>query len=513
MLLPIPHVPHLKAALQPIPVESRQQRETRFEGGLTVNWTECENDLETGTVVFRGQVSATYDQTRLSCDELILNTNTKSGQAKGTVRLSDPEGFFLADNAEFNWAAKTGFATTVQMNLGNVRIWVDRVDVEPGRWILTNARTTLSRRKLHEHELIAATATVFPGKKLVLTNVAFRVFNMRLGDLPKLSLSLDRRVTGWRMPSISNKRGEGFGLNWEGSFLLNDEAGLSAFVSSFPKNAPGYGLQLGRSWIRPDESITKIASAGDLGERFGDGWFDCVSITSPDDELELIGAKRRSVNIGTAWNQSTSGRPEDSTNLSKAWEVIGETGGKMNGFMGYVNTRIQSIRPSTPESFLNRIELQTTVSHVPWRIGKDLVFIARADGFGTSSSRGNYGWVRGLAGFQYRPTKNLVLGAAYISGRDAGTPDFAFDPLYSESAYHVRADLNIGPYTVRYLAKYDLGMNRWYDQEYEFALVMESFEPFVVVRGFPSDFRIGFRFRMDSLIDRLQRRAQNRTPK
>jgi hypothetical protein len=491
-------------------MESNQQKITRYDGGLTVTWTECEQDIEAGTVTFRGPVTATYDQTAVICRILTLDSKNRTGHAEGGVQVRDPEGFFNADQMDFNWEAKTGFATKVEMNLGNARVWVDRIDVEPGKWVLANPRTTLSRRKSHEHELLARLATIYPGKRLVLRDAALRFFGLRFGDVPFLSLSLDRRVTGWRMPSISNKRGEGFGLNWEGSFLLNDQAGLNAFVSSFPKNAPGYGLQMGKSWIKPDETITKIVSASDLGERFGDGWFDCISVSAPEDETELIGAKRKSLNIGTAWNQSTTGRPQDSTNLSKAWEVIGEAGGTAGSLMGYVNARYQSIRPSTPDPFIERFEVQATIGSTPWHLTRNFDVVSRLDGFGTANRRGTYGWVRGLAGLQWRPNRHLSLGAAYITGGDKGTPDFGFDPLYSESAFHVRADLKIGPYTARYLAKYDTNMKRWYDQEYEFALVMESFEPFVVVRGFPSDFRIGFRFRLDSLVARLQRRAQNR---
>ena len=73
-----------------------------------------------------------------------------------------------------------------------------------------------------------------------------------------------------------------------------------------------------------------------------------------------------------------------------------------------------------------------------------------------------------------------------------------------------RADYMVGPFTFRFLNKYNIDTKQWYDREYEIALVAREFEPYIIYRQFPSETRIGIRFRIDNLRDRLTRRSQDR---
>jgi len=105
----------------------------------------------------------------------------------------------------------------------------------------------------------------------------------------------------------------------------------------------------------------------------------------------------------------------------------------------------------------------------------------------------------------------LALGAAYVAASEAGRPDFLADRLVSKHAVHLRADLNLGPTKISYLAKFDNDRNKWYDREYSISQVVGCIEPYVVKREFPNDYAVGIRLRLGDFLGILQRREQVRT--
>jgi len=176
------------------------------------------------------------------------------------------------------------------------------------------------------------------------------------------------------------------------------------------------------------------------------------------------------------------------------------------------SVRLQSMRLNGESPWKERASVQGSLIAPPKTLAKNLGTHVRLDTFGSASKDGLYGWARAEAGLIYRPTQSLSFGAAYVMGGDAGNAPFPFDPLASDRALHARMDFKSGPYTFRYLAKYDFDLHKWYDREYEIALVIKEFEPFIAYRQFPSETRIGIRFRIDHVRDRLMRRNQQRQP-
>src|SRR5262249_37167624 len=111
----------------------------------------------------------------------------------------------------------------------------------------------------------------------------------------------------------------------------------------------------------------------------------------------------------------------------------------------------------------------------------------------------------------FKPIPQLTLGAAYIAGGQGGRPDFISDELVSKNAAHFRADLNLGPTQISYLAKYDMNGKGWYDREFSVSQAVGCLEPFITGREFPRDYVLGVRLRLGDFFDMLQRRKQTRT--
>jgi hypothetical protein len=227
-------------------------------------------------------------------------------------------------------------------------------------------------------------------------------------------------------------------------------------------------------------------------------------------EANAIGGERLLYMAATRWNTSTSARPELLNDVTKAFEFVVESAGTVSGFALRANSRVQSIRRDTRSPFVDRLESQFAALTPMWYLSENLGVQVRADLFTTYSENTEFGWLRGQVGLLYSPIAGVTMGVAFSDSHEFGTPDFGFDRRLYDSAFHGRIDYARGPYTVRYLVKVDPKSGQFFDTEYELALVAEGFQPFVVYRQFPSDFRIGVRFRLDDFIGRLQRRRVER---
>ncbi len=428
------------------------------------------------------------------------------GVAEGGVNLTDPEGSLIADFLEFDWRLKTGKATRATMVMGNVRMWADLVNITPGLWTLTNARGTLSRRERPEFELTAASVTIQPGKSGVARKVYLKIFGAKLGPIPTYSFNLDQRLNPFKIPEIDYDKDKGLGVSWGSSFLIARNAVVTSSASSFPNRLPSYGISLGYSPLAVDSVRRPIALPSDLSEYVSDGWFNSIGVKDPEAGARTFDERRVIYGVGSSWNLATSARPVDSETVSKAVDIVGQVGGPLGGLGSLTTVRLQHIRPSTTEPFVSRLSFLQTLVAPEMSLFPKVGLQLRSDSFLTLSQNGGYGWLRGEVGAIFRPIEGVTIGSALSGTATFGRSDFVFDAPPFLNVFHFRADYRRGPYTLRYMTKFDLTSRRWYDREYEIALVAQGFEPFIQYRQFPSDYRIGIRFRLDNFAERLTQR-------
>lgn len=511
MLLP-QDIPPVDPAKVQEPTVVSQKQQFQVDQALRVEYTTVDVDAVSKVITFSGEVIARYDQTEIRCRELRVDMESKQGIASGGVKVTDPEGTIETSALEFNWLEKTGSAKDAYLVIGNVRIWADSLTVRPNRWELTNARGTLSRAKNPRVELTARTLTIEPGKRGVARHVYLKAFGTRLGPIPTYSFTLDRRLAPFKIPEIDYDKDKGLGVSWGSSFLIKNNVVGSAFAASFPNLLPSYGFGVGYSPLDFDQVNRPIEIPNDLGEYLSDGWFNSIAVKDPEFRSKTLQERRLTYGVASVWNLTTTARPEDSESVSKAVDLVGQFGGSF-GDLGYLSVvRAQTIREDTVSDFITRLTWRQTVGLPTLNLTDRLRIQTRADSFFTASENGFYGWMRGEVGVIFDIAKGFTVGSAVGFGTPIGTPDFSFDPLPYWNTWHIRADYRVGPYTVRYMTKFDFKTRTWYDREYEFALVAQGFEPFVQYRQFPSDYRIGIRFRLDNFAERLTQRSFNRRP-
>lgn len=476
---------------------------------LVVEYRQSRIDVANRRTEFTGGVTARYGLTVVRADRLSLDMEARNGVAEGAVRLDDPDGMLTAARLEFNWRDRTGSADEAELMVGNVKVRVRLIEVLPDQWTLYDAWATPCGER--RPALVASSRKVVlrPGRSGRASSPKLSLFGVSLGTIPFADrFSLDNRVTGLRLPSITSRRGEGLGVSWASSVLVNDQTSLSASYIKFPKSEASFGAGLAWSAVSPTKSTGLIYPRTELSERFAESYFDNIGNEDPAAEHAYLGAERRTLAASSLWNQGVRGRWEDSDTITKRFEAAGEAGGDFGWGLGFLQLRYQSIQPSRSEPFRDRLALHSSAATKPLNLARGLTAGYRLD---LGAYAEGFSWARSVASMVYEPVPGYRAGIAWIAGGSKGRPRYAFDRLYSQKGLHLRGDARIGPLSLSGLFKYDFDQKRWYDHEYLVSIVAGCFEPFIIWRQFPSDVKFGVRLRTDALTKKLGKREFKRS--
>lgn len=468
------------------------------------------DDLEEGVTTLKGTVTAWYGKTELRCRNLVIDRVNETAVATGEVWLKDLDGEFRAASFELDWSSdsKTGRANQVSLQIGYVNIQADSIETHPELWTLTQATFSLDDTDGNRNKIVARTVDIVPGKRGIARHVFVSVLGQRIGPIPTYSFNLDNRVSGFKIPSITNRQGLGIGVTWDSSFLIGSNSAIGADVSVFPKVAPSYSLSYTKSFLGGSVNATKLEVLDELGERFRDGWFNNIGIGDPESEWYSIGQARKSLTIKSSWNSGTSGRMPDASSISRPIDIGYEFSDKLGALSYRFDGHLQRVRPSASQPWSDRAVVGGTVLLPPVSLGQDWNTTQRIDIGVLASDKNQFSFARAELGLVSPDFDGIRIGAAYVRGFEFGSPDFDFDRLGLAHGAFLRMDYARGPYTLRYIWKYDLDSRTWYDREWEIALAAGPFEPFILRREFPQDYRFGVRFRLDDFVQRLQGRSR-----
>lgn len=292
---------------------------------------------------------------------------------------------------------------------------------------------------------------------------------------------------------------------WGQSFALGSASLLNLGTSLEKGRRPGYEARLGWSLL----GDLPASPYGDLGNRFPFGFFDQLTVASPEQERSLLAARRASFHLSTQWSVRPSGRAED-PDLDKPLEAILEFGGPVGRGAGWLQLRGQRLEQIGGKG-VSRAVLQGTLAAPAVCLGRRASWVNRLD-LGAYGGGGGMAWAQLQTGLVYRPMEGLDVGVAFVEGGQVGEEDFAFDRLYSSSAVHLRLDWHGGPSKLALLGKYDWDRRSWYDYGFQLRQVAGCVEPFVSWRKFPDDLTIGVNLRLDDLTNWIRRRSRGAEP-
>jgi len=484
--------------------------QTEYPDGLIVKWHFKRVDVDEQTAEFRGGVEAIYGVTHIFADTLKVDYIHTTGLAQGEVRIEDPEGVIRGSEIQFNWKLKTGSVKDIFAQIDRIQLKADSMESTPGEIRFHNVYATPSKFKRPEIAARARDLVLRPGKSGTSYRPSIQMFGRWLGTVPYAKFTLDNRVAGFRLPAISFRRGQGLGVGWLSGFLLNENTSISANMAAFPKTLPSSNIALSYSMAPAVSGGGFIQPESELGIRFRQNYLDDIEVKSPASEEAYYQTKRRTLMLGSNYNQGTEGRIRDSKQVSKQLDLALEASGPVGGFGTYGQVRVQSIRDRTNASFQTRVLALGSLRSPNWDIA-GLSSRARFDFLGSTGAGASFfGWGRLSAGAVKELNPHLRLGAEAYYARQVGTEAFLMDRLVSEKGLLFRGDLNLGPLKVSGLTKHDFNLGKGYDTEWTVAYACGSFEPFILVKQNPKTYSFGVRLRAQDIFDRLTNRAITR---
>ncbi len=212
--------------------------------GIIVNGDRVEFSTEEKEITATGNVSVIYKGAKLTCDKLVVNSQTKVGEAIGNARLEDPKGIIEGTKIIYDFGAKTGtiidtqFRANPYFGTGETTEKVSDAEFVVRRGILTTCNFD------HPHWRIKSKKIdMFPGDKVQTRDNVFFIGPFPALYMPQLSRSLkDPLMQVQLMPGTSKEWGTYMLTAWRYN-LTEDVAGrIYADYRSSLGVAEGFGV-------------------------------------------------------------------------------------------------------------------------------------------------------------------------------------------------------------------------------------------------------------------------------
>jgi hypothetical protein len=488
-------------------------------------------DRQDGYIIYRGGVVAQMGPTTLKTDTLVvrdvpetegiivLNDGTrmitlepKEAYAYGAVELSNPVGEVKAADMWFTWNSRKkkdpkaviGRAKGVSIRLGSLWVKAESAEQTNLGWTLKKVSGSTCVRTVPLYGFQAKEVNLVPGKQGKVKHVRFSILGQPLPDVPTLSFSLDQRTQGLRIPQLSYRQRDGFGVAWNGSIVVDDQRQFNGFINAFPKLRPVYTAYYSQTKANPEKAgLAQFVPISDFGERAWYSYFETIFARSLDNAKTFLGNERNTWTVGTTFNVGTFGRQSDLKNTySKPFEAVYERSGVSDGWSLYGQSRLMTISEDGKGTFGRASFLGSAIP--PVRTKGRLTTALRFDG-GYRLDPSSSGWLGGEAGFSYEPLRDMKISAGAYGFKQFGTPLFAGDRFISDQGFVVRGDILGSATKLSMMWRYDPTQG-WFDRQIRLSQVVGCIEPVFVYRGRPNDYQLGIRFRIDAALGLLQQR-------
>ncbi len=142
-------------------------------------------------VTARGNVVVTYKDTRMTCDEILVNTQTKDGVATGNVRLEDMRGILEAEKLTYNFETKKGDTIKAKIRSSPYYYYGDKAKrVSEEQFVVRDGYFSSCNYDHPHFRMKSKRVEIFPGDKVVSRGNTFYWMNVPFFYLPRYSHSL-----------------------------------------------------------------------------------------------------------------------------------------------------------------------------------------------------------------------------------------------------------------------------------------------------------------------------------
>jgi hypothetical protein len=497
---------------------------------------DIERHLPNGYIIYRGGVEAILGVTRIVTDTLIVRdapegaepVDVKDGdqiyrlanheaRAIGAIKIVDPDGTIQASDLWVTWAknlpkdAPTARAKSFKVEIGKFLMNAEEATRRGTSWDLSNVRATTDKSSRPIYSLSMDRLLIEPGRQGTGKGVAISLLGTKLPKIPSMAFSLDRRARATRIPQLSYRQRDGFGVAWDGNFLSGDQSLVTTSISSFPRLPPTFVTTFSTSRIPYEKSIqNQFQTQSDLGERNPFSFFGNIYMADIEAQNSFQSAPRDTFQVATTFNVGTFGRRSDLREVySKPIEVLQEKTGQRDGYTFATQLRAGLFQEGGDKP-VGRGLISGAISPAYKQSGR-MISSLRLDG-GVRMDAGRYSWFGGEVGLSYEPRENTRLSVGVYGYRSFGRPLYDADLFNSDQGISLRGDIFGNATKISMLWRYDPSQG-WFDRQFRISQVMGPIEPVIIYRQNPNEYQFGLRFRMDQVLGLLLNRSGGRNTK
>ena len=172
------------------------------EGGkpIEVNGDQVEFFPKEKKIIGKGNVTIDYEGMRLTCDKIIVYSETKDSEAEGNVVITTQGAELKGEKVNYNFGTKVGTILKARASLRGWYIFGDKIELlaNSAYRVIDGYITSCNLPKPH-YKIKAKNVTIYPDNKVVAKNVTVEVGNTPVAYLPKYHFNL--KSNGW--PTIS----------------------------------------------------------------------------------------------------------------------------------------------------------------------------------------------------------------------------------------------------------------------------------------------------------------------
>jgi len=152
---------------------------------VIVNGDKVEYLHEQNEIVGTGNININYGDVNLTCDKIIVRTDTKVGICEGNVKITQPGGFFEGEKIEYNFAEKTGSIVNGTVRADPIYGHADRVEkVSEKKVVLDNGYITTCDRPKPHYRVRAKQIRLYLDDKVIAKHVFFYIGNFPVIYIP-----------------------------------------------------------------------------------------------------------------------------------------------------------------------------------------------------------------------------------------------------------------------------------------------------------------------------------------
>ncbi len=188
--------------------------EDRTETPLIINGDNVEYAADSKEVVATGNIEVIYKGSRLTCNKLKVNMQTKEGLAEGNARLEDAKGVVTGEKIVYDFAKKTGVIYNADFRANPYFGKAKKVEkVSESEFVTKGGYFTTCSLDQPHYRFAVKKLNMFPGDKMQAQQATFYLGAVPLLYLPRFNYSMKEPIMHVQVEPGKRK-------DW-GPYLLN----------------------------------------------------------------------------------------------------------------------------------------------------------------------------------------------------------------------------------------------------------------------------------------------------